>query len=1047
MPVDGWVARVIRASLQARSLVLLLVALLVVVGAWTLTDTPIDALPDISDRQVIVQVVYEGQAPRIVEDQVTYPLSRELRAVPGATAVRGYSFFGESFIDVLFADGTDLYTARTLVLETLDPLLTRLPPGAHASMGPPATGVGWIYEYALVDRTGRHDLAQLRSLQDWFLRPELQSIPGVAEVATVGGMVKEYQVVLDPMRMQALGVSVAQVREAIENGSGESGGAAIELAETEYMIRTRGYVSRIEDLRQIPVVSPRDSVPITLGDVARVQVGPQMRRGIADLDGDGEVVGGVVVMRDGANARDTLGRVKQRLRELSASLPQGVQIVPTYDRSGLIHRAIRNLAGKLLEESIVVVLVCALFLMHARSGLVVLGVTLLGTLMALTLMRVQGITANIMSLGGIAIAIGVMVDAAIVMLENVHKKLEPGPVQGRERIDLIARACAELAPPVCAALLIIALSFLPILSLQGQDGRLFAPLAYTKTYCMLAATLLTVTLVPVLIAFLVDRPARVERDQPVNRACQAGYRPMLRWSLQRPWVMPGLALLLMLATLWPATRLGAEFLPAMDEGDLIYMPSTQPGIAPDVARQVLQRLDRSLRAVPEVQSVFGKAGRAETATDPAPLEMFEILVQLKPRAQWRAGLSVEDLKRELGEHARMPGLQGSWLPPIRSRIEMLTTSVRAPLGIRVAGPDLDTLQSIAERVADIVRGVSGVTSVYAEHPSAGHYIDIRIDRAAAGRVGLNVADINALVSTAIGGRVLGESVEGRERYPIVLRYPRESRDSLERLEQLALVTPRGDHVALGSIAHLAFADGPMMIRSEDGRPSVWVSIDFSGRDLSSVVGATQAKLAAAGVLPAGYSLQWTGEFEHLERSKRRFELIVPVTLLVIAALLYLTFRRWSDVLLILGVLPLALSGGLWLMWVLGLPMSVAAGVGFIALAGVAVETGIVMLVYLNSSWSQVLAADPQAQLGDLEEAIVAGALQRLRPKLMTVVTITAGLLPILVGQGTGAEVMRRMAVPMVGGMLSAALLTLLVIPSLYLLLHKRILAGAVHVAR
>ncbi|MGB5104520.1 MAG: efflux RND transporter permease subunit [Steroidobacteraceae bacterium] len=1029
----------IRASLENRALVLLLTLILTAVGVYSFDRTPVDALPDLSDVQVIVRTPYPGQAPRLVEDQVTYPLTTALLSVPGATTVRGYSFYGDSFVNVLFEDGTDPYWARSRVLEYLSQVSARLPEGVRPALGPDATGVGWIYQYALVDRTGRHDLAQLRSIQDWFLKFELQALDGVAEVATIGGMVKQYQVVVDPLRLRGFGIPLMMVEEAIRAGNQEVGGSVVEMAEAEYMVRATGYVKRIEDLERIPVMATKQGTPVLLRDVAEVRIGPEMRRGIGELDGDGEAVGGVIVMRNGENARDTIARVEAKLDELRAGLPQGVEIVETYDRGSLIQRAVDNLQRKLIDEFFVVALVCFVFLFHVRSGLIVVIVTPIAVLSAFTVMHLQGLNANIMSLGGIAIAIGTLVDAAIVMIENVHKKLEHGPASETERMQAIYDGCREVGPSLFFSLMIVALSFLPVFTLEAQEGRMFAPLAYTKTYAMVWASLLSVTLVPVLIYWLVRGRIRPESANPVNRATMAAYRPFLELALRAPWAVTIVAGLLVLATLWPASRLGSEFMPELDEGDLLYMPTTLPGLSADAARALLQQTDKLIRTVPEVERVFGKAGRAETATDPAPIEMFETTIMLKPREQWRPGMTPAKLKAELDALVKFPGLSNSWGFPIQTRIAMLATGIRTPVGIKIMGPDLQVIQELGRSIEDIVRKVPGTTSVYAERTATGRYLDVDIDRVAAARYGLNIKDVQDIVGSAVGGMTVSYTVEGLERYPINLRYPQDFRDSLEALRALPLVTPTGANVTLADVARVDVADGPAMIRSENARPSGWVFVDLQGRDLGGFVNEAKERIAADLELPPGYSLGWSGQYEYLERAVERLKLVVPLTLAIIVLLLYLNFRNARDVLLILGALPFALVGGVWLLYLLGYDMSIAAVVGFIALAGVAAETGVVMVMYLEHAWAERrkrAAADGRAPTREeLRAAILEGALLRLRPKLMTVITIIVGLLPIMWGSGTGSEVMRRIAAPMVGGMVSATVLTLVIIPSLYLIVN------------
>jgi Cu(I)/Ag(I) efflux system membrane protein CusA/SilA len=1038
---------IIRASLHNRALVLLLVAMLTAVGVYSFLRTPVDALPDLSDVQVIVRTPYPGQAPRVVEDQVTYPLTTALLSVPGATTVRGYSFYGDSFVNVLFADGTDPYWARSRVLEYLSQAAARLPEGVRPALGPDATGVGWIYQYALVDRTGKHDLAQLRSVQDWFLKFELQALDGVAEVATIGGMVKQYQVVVDPVRLRGYGIQLMMVEQAIRAGNQEVGGSVIEMAEAEYMVRATGYVKSVADLERIPVMATKGGTPVLLRDVAEVRIGPEMRRGIGELDGEGEAVGGVIVMRNGDNARDTILRVKDKLEELRGGLPEGVEIIETYDRSALIQRSVDNLKRKLLDEFIVVSLVCFIFLHHVRSGLIVVIVTPIAVLSAFIVMHLQGINANIMSLGGIAIAIGTLVDAAIVMIENVHKKLEHVTDES-QRMDAIFEGCREVGPSLFFSLMIVALSFLPVFTLEAQEGRMFAPLAYTKTYAMVWASVLSITLVPVLIYLLVRGEIKPEAANPVNRATMALYRPFLELALRAPWAVTAAATLLVLATLWPASRLGTEFMPELDEGDFLYMPTTLPGLSTDAARALLQQTDKLIKTVPEVERVFGKAGRAESATDPAPIEMFETIVKLKPRDQWRPGMNPEKLKAELDARVKFPGVSNAWVYPIKTRIDMLATGIRTPVGIKIMGPDLATIQDLGRRIEQIVREVPGATSVYAERTATGRYVDVDIDRVAAARYGLNIRDVQDIVGSAVGGMTVSYTVEGLERYPINLRYPQDFRNSLQTLRELPLVAPTGANVTLQDVARVEIADGPAMIRSENARPSGWVFIDLQGRDLGSFVGDAKQRIGAQLKLPAGYSLGWSGQYEYLERAVARLKVVLPLTLGIIVLLLYLNFRNARDVLLILGALPFALVGGVWLLYLLGYDLSIAAAVGFIALAGVAAETGVVMVMYLEQAWAErrrsAQSAGREPTREELRAAIVEGALLRLRPKLMTVITIIVGLLPIMWGSGTGSEVMRRIAAPMVGGMISATVLTLVIIPSLYLIVNGWKLPRAVN---
>jgi Cu(I)/Ag(I) efflux system membrane protein CusA/SilA len=1035
------IAALIRAAVRGRFLVIMAALALAAAGVWAVRATPVDALPDLSDVQVIVRTTYPGQAPQVVEDQVTYPLTTTMLSVPGARTVRGYSFFGDSYVYVLFEDGTDLYWARSRVLEYLNQVQSRLPPQARSSLGPDATGVGWVYEYALVDRTGRHDLSQLRSLQDWFLRYELKTVPGVAEVAAIGGMVREYQVTLDPVKLAAYGITHQQAVEAIRRANQEAGGSVLELGEAEYMVRASGYLKTLDDFRAIPLRTADRGTPVTLGDVGFVQLGPEMRRGVAELDGQGEVAGGVVILRSGKNAREVIAAVKDRLQDLKRSLPPGVEIVPTYDRSALIDRAVSNLTGKLGEEFVVVALVCALFLWHARSALVAILTLPLGVLFAFVVMLIQGVNANIMSLGGIAIAIGAMVDAAVVMIENAHKKLErwthdhPGKVlAGAARWRVITEAASEVGPALFLSLVIITLSFVPVFALQAQEGRLFSPLAFTKSYAMAGAAILSVTLVPVLMGYLIRGKIPAEDANPVNRWLTRLYRPAIDWVLRRPRTVLLLALAVFATAAWPLSRLGGEFIPPMDEGDLLYMPSALPGISAAKAAELLQQTDRLIKTVPEVKSVFGKAGRAETATDPAPLEMFETTIQFKPRDQWRPGMTPEKLTEELDRVVKVPGLANVWVPPIRNRIDMLATGIKSPIGVKVSGADLARIDAVAARVEAVAKTVPGVSSALAERLTGGRYVDVDIDRAAAARFGLNVEDVQSIVSGAVGGETVGEVVEGVARYPINVRYPRELRDSLEGLRNLPILTPAGQQITLGTLARVDIADGPPMLKTENARPSTWVYVDVRGRDLSSVVADLRRAVAKDVPRPPGVSIAYSGQFEYLERAAARLKLVVPATLAIIFVLLYLTFGRFDEAALIMATLPFALTGGVWALYLLGYHQSVATGVGFIALAGVAAEFGVVMLIYLKQA---LAACGPSPTSDDIADAVREGALLRVRPKAMTVAVILAGLAPILVGHGAGSEVMSRIAAPMIGGMLTAPLLSMLVIPAGYLLLRRR----------
>lgn len=1029
------IENIIHYSIKNRLLVLLLGVLLAAWGITTIKQTPLDAIPDLSDVQVIVKTSFPGQAPQVVEDQVTYPLTTAMLAVPGAVNVRGYSFFGDSYVYIIFEDGTDLYWARSRVLEYLSQVSPNLPSTASAALGPDATGVGWVYEYALVDRTGQHDLSQLRSIQDWFLKYELQTVSGVSEVATIGGMVKQYQVVIDPDKLRAYGISLDQVRKAIQNANQEVGGSVIEMAEAEYMVRSGGYIKSLEDLETIPLTVSESGTPILLGDLANISIGPQMRRGIAELDGEGEVVGGVIIMRWGENALKTIEQVKEKLEELKASLPDGVEIIETYDRSALIERAVDNLKEKLTEEFIAVVLICALFLFHFRSSLVVLVSLPLGILIAFIIMSAQGVNANIMSLGGIAIAVGAMVDATIVMIENVHKHAEKTPLTDQNRWEVVSKAAGEVGPPLFFSLLIITLSFLPVFTLEGQEGRMFTPLALTKTYAMAGAACLSITIVPVLIGYFVRGRITPEKNNPVNRLLIAGYKPFLRKAIQKPKTIIILAILIALTGIWPLTRLGSEFMPELNEGDLLYMPSTFPGISIGKAQEILQQTDRMIKTLPEVQTVFGKVGRAETATDPAPLTMIETTIRLKPKDEWRDGMTLEKLKAELDDLVQVPGISNVWIMPIKNRLDMLATGIKTPVGIKVSGPDLGVIADIGEDIEKALKPVEGTASVYAERVSGGRFIDVNIDRKAAARFGLNVSDVQNVVRTAVGGMNVTQSVEGLERYPINLRYPRDVRDSAEKLKLLPIVTPTGAHIPLGEVTEISISDGPGMVRSENARLNGWIYVDIENTDLGSYVLKAKQVVKENVKLPAGYSIGWSGQFEYMERTIERMKQVVPVTLMIIVLLLYLNFRRFEEVLIILASLPFALVGGLWLIYVLGYNLSVAVAVGFIALAGVTVEIGVLLMEYLNRSYRsrERLVSDSGGTMtfDDLSQAVVEGALLRIRPILMTVASTIIGLLPIMVGTGTGSEIMQRIAAPMVGGMVSSTVLLLLVIPAIF----------------
>ncbi len=1031
------IAKIIDWSIDNRFMVLMLTFILIGLGVYSVKQTPLDALPDLSDVQVIIKTSYPGQAPQVVEDQVTYPLTTAMLSVPKAVNVRGYSFFGDSYVYVIFEDGTDLYWARSRVLEYLSQVASKLPANARPELGPDATGVGWVYEYALVDRSGTHDLSQLRSLQDWFLKYELQTVPGVSEVVTIGGMVKQYQVILDPDSLRAYNLPLSKIRTAIQRGNQETGGSVIEMAEAEYMVRATGYIDELDDLKNIPLGVNEQGTPILLKDVAQIRLGPQLRRGIAELDGEGEVVGGVIVMRFGENALTTINGAKAKLKELARSLPEGVEIVETYDRSALINRAVDTLSMKLLEEFIVVALVCAVFLFHLRSALVIILSLPVGILIAFIVMERLGINANIMSLGGIAIAIGAMVDAAIVMIENVHKHMEQTEVTEENRWQLIRKAAQEVGPPLFFSLLIITLSFLPVFTLEAQEGRMFAPLAFTKTFAMAGAALLSITLVPVLMGYFIRGHIIPEHKNPVNRVLVAAYKPFINLVLHAPKTVLAVSMLVVAAGAWPLSQLGSEFMPDLDEGDLLYMPSTFPAVSIGKAQELLQQTNKLIKTVPEVKRVFGKVGRAESATDPAPLTMIETTILLKPHDEWREGMTMDKLKMELNQLIQFPGLTNAWVMPIKNRIDMLATGIKTPVGIKVAGPDLTVIEDIGKEIEKVLNDVPGTVSVYAERVAGGRYVTVDIKRREAARFALNIADIQEVVKTALGGMRVGMTVEGLERYPINVRYPRDVRDSLEKLRNLPVVTPAGARIPLAEVADIRIDNGPGMIKTENARLNGWIYIDIEGRDLGSYVKDAQQVVADNIKLPAGYSISWSGQYEFMVRAVERLTTVVPVTLVIIVLLLYMNFRNLTEVAIIMGTLPMALVGGFWLLYLLDYNMSVAVGVGFIALSGVAVEIGVIMLVYLNQALQQHQSAVDKAgtklTVDEVRSAVIDGALLRVRPIMMTVAAIIAGLLPIMLGGGTGSEVMRRIAAPMVGGMVSATILTLVVIPAVFLL--------------
>jgi len=1037
------IVNIIKWSIANRFLVVILTLLLAGWGAYSIKKTPLDAIPDLSDVQVIIKTTYAGQAPQVIEDQVTYPLTTAMLSVPGALSVRGYSFFNDSYVYVIFEDGTDLYWARSRVLEYLSQVAPSLPEGVKPALGPDATGVGWIYQYALVDRTGQHDLAQLRSIQDWFLKFELQTVEGVSEVATIGGMVKQYQVVVNPNRLRAYNIPLSHVKMAIKRGNQETGGRVIEMAEAEYMVRASGYIEDISDLEVIPLGFSETGAPILLKDVAEIRIGPELRRGIGELDGEGEAVGGVIVMRWGENAMTTIDLVKEKLQTLKRSLPKGVEIVETYDRSDLIERAVDTLNEKLVEEFIVVALICALFLFHIRSALVVVLSLPVGIFTAFIVMNAQGINANIMSLGGIAIAVGAMVDATIVMIENFHKHMEENEITKENRWEIVSKAAVEVGPPLFFSLLIITLSFVPIFTLEAQEGRLFHPLAFTKTYAMAAASALSITIVPVLMGYFIRGKILPEHKNPINRVLVAAYRPFISGVLKFPKLMVVFTLAVTASAYYPLSKVGGEFMPDLDEGDLLYMPSAYPGISASKVAQVLQQTNKLIKSLPEVEAVHGKAGRADTATDPAPLTMIETTIKLKPQSEWREGMTTQKLKEELNRLVQVPSLTNVWIMPIKNRIDMLATGIKTPVGIKVAGPDLSVIATVGQQIEEVMQTVPGTASVYAERVTGGRYVNADIDRLKAARYGLNIADVQDVIRSAIGGMAVSESVEGLERYPINVRYPREFRDSLERLRSLPIVAPSGAHIPLGDVADISVSTGAGLIRSENARLNGWIYVDIDGVDIGSYVEAAKQAVAEGVDLPAGYSVAWSGQYEYMERAKEKLSVVVPVTIVIILLLLFLSFKNVTAVLIIMGTLPLALVGGIWLMYLLGFNLSVASGVGFIALAGVAVEVGVLMLVYLNQAWDRVQqeaeADNRPLKREDLTRAIVEGALMRVRPIMMTVAATIVGLLPIMVGTGTGSEVMQRIAAPMVGGMVSATILTLLVLPAVYMLWKSQVL--------
>ncbi|WP_286235422.1 efflux RND transporter permease subunit [Thalassotalea sediminis] len=1032
---------IIKWSVNNRIYVLIMAALLTFAGIYSIKNTPVDAIPDLSDVQVIIKTNYPGQAPQVVQDQVTFPLTTAMLSVPGAKTVRGYSFFGDSYVYIIFDDDTDLYWARSRVLEYLSQVTPNLPASAKTQLGPDATGVGWVYIYALADKSGQHDISQLRSLQDWFLKYELQTVAGVSEVAAVGGMVKQYQVQVSPDKLRAYNIPLSHVQSAIIRGNQETGASVVEMAEAEYMVTATGYIQSIGDIEKIPLGLSENGTSLTVGDIANITLGPQMRRGIAELNGEGEVVGGVVVMRYGENAQKTIEGVKEKLTSLSSSLPDGVEIIPVYDRSTLITQAVDNLWQKLVEELIVVAVICLVFLFHIRSSIVAVITLPLGILIAFIVMRFQGINANIMSLGGIAIAIGAMTDGAIVMIENMHKHMEKTPLTDKNRWQIVVKSASEVGPALFFSLLIITVSFLPVFILEAQEGRMFAPLAYTKTYAMAAAAGLAITLIPVLMGYFIRGKVTAEHKNPLNRLLIAFYMPLLRVAMNFPKVTLVIAVLITAIGFYPINKIGNEFMPPLDEGDLMYMPTTYPSISIGKAREILQQTDKLIRTIPEVENVFGKVGRAETATDPAPLTMIETFIQLKPKAQWREGLTTDALKAELDQLVKFPGLTNAWVMPIKTRIDMLATGIKTPVGIKVAGADLDIIQSIGEQIEQLLPRVDGTASVYAERVAGGRYIKVDISRERASRFGLNIADIQQVVNTAVGGMNITQTIEGQERYPVNLRYPQDYRDSPEQLSRLPIVTADGQRITLGDVATVLIEGGPAGIKSENARINGWVFVDIEDVDIGSYVNKARELLANELTLPTGYSISWAGQYEYMERAQKKLSYVLPLTLGVITLLLFMNFKAITEVLIIILTLPMAMIGGLWLMFIEGFHFSVAVGVGFIALAGVAVEIGVIMLVYLNQALDKIkqeaLMQKQAISMDSYRQALIEGAGLRVRPVTMTVATIIIGLLPILYGSGTGSEVMSRIAAPMVGGMTSALLLTLFLLPVVYFLAKQR----------
>ncbi len=1028
--------KLIEYSVKHRWLVLSITAMLLLAGIYASENIAVDAIPDLSDVQIIIQTEYSGQPPQVVEDQVTYPLSTAMLAVPMAKNVRGFSYFGLSFVYIIFEDGTDIYWARSRVLEYLSQLSGRLPDGVTPQLGPDATGVGWVYQYALVDTTNQHNLAELRSLQDWFLKYELSSVEGVAEVASVGGYVKQYQIEVDPRKLEHYGIPLNHLIMAIKKSTGAVGGKLLELGETEFMIRNLAYFGDLDDIRSVPIHTPKNSPPILLSSVANVQYGPEIRRGLSELNGEGETVGGIIVIRWADNARKVINRVKQKIEELKPGLPDGVSIVPVYDRSGLINRATENLINTLGKEILVVFLITMLFLLHVRSTIVAVVTLPMGVLLSVLAMHFLGINANIMSLGGIAIAIGVMVDASVVMVENTHKHLERDAGK-KKHSQIVIDAAKEVGPTLFFSLLIITVSFLPVLVLEGQSGRLFKPLAYTKTFAMTAAALLSITLIPALTAFLIKGKIRPEIKNPISKISISLYRPVINFALKFKTLVIVLTIVLMGATFFPLSKIGSEFMPPLYEGDLLYMPTTLPGISVTKAKELLQQTDKIIASFPEVERVFGKVGRAETATDPAPLTMLETTIMLKPPDQWRPGLTPEMLIDSLDRAIQFPGLTNAWTMPIKTRIDMLATGIKTPVGIKVMGPDLDSLNAIAQRIESAVKPLTGTRSAYAERVTGGNYLDIEIDRFRSSAYGLKTGDVQSIIKTAIGGMNIAENIEGLERYPINVRYPRELRDNPDELKRVLIPTPGGGSVPLGQISDIGFSKGAAMIKSENARPTAWVFVDIRGVDVGSYVESARQAVESSVDLPTGYSLVWSGQYENMRAVAEKLNIITPLTLFVIFLLLYMHFKNITSTLIVILSLPFALVGGVWLFYIFGFNASVAVYIGFIALAGLAAETGVVMLVYLEEAYNRFKKENRLNCGNDLKSAVIEGAVERVRPKLMTVMTTIIALLPIMLGHGTGSEVMQRIAAPIIGGLISSTILTLIIVPVLFYLVKLK----------